>query len=69
MTFPACLRQKRKEKGWTHEQLAERSGVVAAAISHYECGRRNPSLKNLTRLANALGCGLDELVGENKETK
>ena len=42
--------------------LADKTGLKPSAISHFERGRRLPSLKNLVKLADALGVTLDELV-------
>lgn len=49
----------RKVRGLTQEQLAEKLEVGRATISNYEIGRRMPHLKELERLANVLGVGLD----------
>ncbi|MFJ5229237.1 ATP-binding protein [Kitasatospora sp. NPDC088391] len=52
------LREQRRRAGLTQEELAERAGVSAHAISMLEAGRRRPRLSSVTRLAAALG--LDE---------
>jgi transcriptional regulator with XRE-family HTH domain len=41
------IRELRRAKGWSQEWLAEEAGI--------ETARRNPSLKNLIRIAKALG--------------
>lgn len=57
------LRWARELADLTQAELAEKCGIPAAAISHFECeGRRIPSLVNLCRLCNALGCSPDELL-------
>ena len=61
--FSAALRNIRTERGYTQEQLALYSGLQPSAISHFETGRRRPSMGNLVQLADALGCTLDRLVG------
>lgn len=52
----------RKAKGWTQERLAAELGCTTACISNYENGLRNIDLKTAARLANALGCTVDELI-------
>jgi len=45
------------------DQLAERSGLEASAISHFETGTRLPSFENLKRVADALRVSADYLMG------
>ena len=52
----------RRERAWTQQQLAERSGVPRSTIAGMESGGGNPSLTNLARVAGSLGVGLEELL-------
>lgn len=45
------------------EELAERTGLSASYISRMSRGERNISLKNLEKLATALDCTPEELMG------
>jgi transcriptional regulator with XRE-family HTH domain len=66
MHFGQLLRGHRLTAGWTQEELAERSGVSAHAISVLESGRRRPRLSSLAALAAGLGLGQterDRLIG------
>ena len=45
----------RKELGKTQKELANISGVPRETISKIENGRRNPTLKTVIKLANAMG--------------
>ena len=57
--MPFQIRAIRKERGWTQAQLAERSGIPQARISHIEQPGRDPlSLRTLYRLAAAFDVGL-----------
>ena len=56
-TFATNLRRLRRKEGLTQEQLATKAGMPAAQLSHYECGRREPTLTNLRALQEALQCG------------
>ncbi|WP_197084845.1 ATP-binding protein [Saccharothrix sp. ST-888] len=53
--FGEELRRYRLRAGLTQEELAERSGVSAHAISVLEAGRRSPRLSSVSRLAAGLG--------------
>lgn len=60
--FGRRIKQLREAKGWTQEELAERSGVSAQAVSHYETGRRSPLFSTAVHLAAALGCPVTDLL-------
>lgn len=48
------LKEKRKEKGVTQEQLAEQCGLFRTAISNIECGANMPSVKVAKKIAEIL---------------
>lgn len=56
------FKAQRQARGWSHETLAEKSGVTRPAISHIESGRRKPSLFMALKLSDALGMKLSEIV-------
>lgn len=49
------VRRQRDAKTFTQEKLAERSGLDPTYISDIERGLRNPGIKNVAKLAKALG--------------
>ena len=49
-------------RSMSQSELATKVGLEPSAISHFECGRRVPCLKNLMKLAKAFDVTLDELV-------
>lgn len=53
--FGGKIRNFRKEKGISQEELAFRSGLHRTYISDIERGARNVSLKNIEKIAKALG--------------
>lgn len=57
------LRELRTALGWTQAQLAERCDLNQVIISDYELGKTQPRLATVVRLAEALGCSTDELLG------
>ncbi|WP_421592779.1 helix-turn-helix domain-containing protein [Shinella sp. M27] len=60
--FGNAVRTRRTQLGVTLDQLAETSGVSAAALSRVERGLLSPSLRNALAIARGLGCELSELV-------
>lgn len=56
------VRAGRADRGWTLDQLAERSGVSRRMLVNVEQGTTNPSIATLLRLSDALGIGLPALV-------
>lgn len=60
--FGNAVRMRRTQLGVTLDQLAETSGVSAAALSRVERGLLSPSLRNALAIARGLGCELNELV-------
>ena len=61
--FPAALRRLREARGLTAQALADACGVSRPAVSRMEAGDSRPSIDVLRRLADALGCTTDELLG------
>ena len=53
----------RKERGLTQEQLSEKVGVTAQAVSKWENDVSCPDISILPVLADALGVSTDELLG------
>lgn len=58
---PAILR-RRQYLGISQVELAKEIGRNSMEISHWECGRRIPTIQNLIRLSNVFNCSIDELV-------
>jgi transcriptional regulator with XRE-family HTH domain len=56
------VRQRCGAQGLTQEKLAERAGMDPTYISGIERGLRNPGIKNVARLARALGTTTSDLT-------
>lgn len=56
------VRAGRVDRGWTLDQLAQRSRVSRRMLVNVEQGATNPSIATLLRLSDALGIGLPTLV-------
>lgn len=65
--FRKRLLAAREMRELTQAQLAEKAGLPAAAISHFETGGRKPSFENLVKLAEALAVTTDYLFGRELE--
>jgi transcriptional regulator with XRE-family HTH domain len=59
--FADVLRQLRERSGLSQEALATKSGLDRTFISLLERGQRQPTLKTMARLAQALDIGLAAL--------
>ena len=58
------IRQLRKERKWTQEDLAERMGVTRVLISLWERDLRKPPVDKLKQLAGVFGVPTALLLGE-----
>jgi transcriptional regulator with XRE-family HTH domain len=67
LEFPERLRSARQLRGFSQSELAEKSGLQASAVSHFETGRRSPSFDNLKALSVALDVTTDYLIGRADE--
>jgi transcriptional regulator with XRE-family HTH domain len=56
------IRERRRELGYSQQQLAERMGATQPRISAWEKGRREPGYDNLLRLTSALGVTVDWIL-------
>ena len=61
--FGPRVRELRRERGLTLEELAGRSGVSRAMISKLERGEKNPTLVVAAKVAEGLGITLSQLMG------
>jgi transcriptional regulator with XRE-family HTH domain len=60
--FGRNVRTLRLEKGWTQEDLADRSGLASVQISRVERGAREVRLTTLLRLLAALDTTPERLL-------
>lgn len=56
------IARKRKEKGWTQEQLAKQIPISRSAIAQWETNRSGQLNANLARLARVLGITVEYLL-------
>ena len=65
--FPTRLRTAREHRELSQGELADRAGLQASAVSHFETAGRKPSFDNLKKLADALNISTDYLLGRTVE--
>ena len=56
------IKKIRREKNLTQKELAQKLGTSPQNLAQYENGKRNPKLKTIRQLADALNVPLYELV-------
>lgn len=64
--FRERLREWRRRRSFTQEELARRAEIPTISVSHFETGHRFPNAESLRRLADALGVSADYLLGRVK---
>ncbi|MEM9284044.1 MAG: helix-turn-helix transcriptional regulator [Verrucomicrobiota bacterium] len=67
--FRDRLKKTRESREMSQSDLAEKTGLKPAAISHFETGQRAPSFENLRKLSDALSVSIDYLLGRIDEEK
>jgi transcriptional regulator with XRE-family HTH domain len=53
-----------RSKGITARQLAAKVGVSSSMMSFILSGLREPNIGTMVRIANELGCTIDELIAK-----
>ena len=56
------IRQVRKAKGWSQDELAKKCGISMSFLGHIERGTRIMSLETFVSICAALDTGADELL-------
>jgi len=68
MTLGEKIRELRKGKNWTQDELAEKVGIHGRHISRIENDHARPTRKVLKRFAEAFEISVDELIGNDKKS-
>ncbi len=56
------IRQVRKAKGWSQDELAKKCGISMSFLGHIERGTRIMSMETFANICGALDAGADELL-------
>lgn len=62
--FGSVIRELRLERQISQEALADICGLHRTYVSDIELGKRNISLENIERIANALGVTIEFIFGK-----
>ena len=63
------IAEKRRSKNLTQQQLGDIMGVKRSTVAMWESGTSLPRADLLPKLANTLGCTVDELLRPQTEAK
>jgi transcriptional regulator with XRE-family HTH domain len=63
-TFGTNVREARKARGWTQEDLAHETGLAVVQVSRIERGKREIRLTTLLRLVDAFGVTANDLLAD-----
>ena len=59
----------REERGFTQKMLSEMTGIARSYICEIEQDRKQPTLRTLEKIANALNISTDELLRRENWSK
>src|SRR5215471_105572 len=62
----ANLREERRRRDMSLDQLAQRTGVSRAGLSQIETRKTNPTIGVLWKIASGLGIPFSDLIGESR---
>lgn len=68
MEFNERIKEFRRERGYSQEQIARKLHITQGAVSQWEKGITTPSAQQIAQLADLLGTTADDLLGRNKPT-
>jgi transcriptional regulator with XRE-family HTH domain len=63
------IRLRRRELGLSQEQLARQIGITFQQVQKYEHGANRVSFSRLVEIAQALKCGVIDIVGDLDKSK
>lgn len=61
--FPQKLREERKKRGYTQDEMSKLLAIGQSAYAKWENGRTEPTLENVVKLAKIFDTTTDELLG------
>ena len=60
--FGVHLRNLRKEKGYTQQQMADMLNISRSTYTYYETGKSQPSFQNLKKLCEILEVDYNKIL-------
>ena len=58
------IKEIRKKKNIVQRELSKATGLSRNSIVNYETGKRDPRIRDLRKIANALNVPIEELISE-----
>lgn len=68
MNIGKLIKQKRKELRLSQKKLAKKANISTITLYRYETGQREPSIKNLSKIANALNTNIETFISSNNSS-
>ena len=65
--FMLRLYTRRKSRGWSQSELAEKLGVSQSTVAMWEKGAREPNIDTLEAIADVFNVPLNSLISSDKE--
>ena len=65
--FKIRLKEVRKIRKLTQQELSEKTGIPVTSIAHFEAGSRKPSLENFYKLIVVLNVSSDYIFGRREK--
>lgn len=69
MTLGEKIREARRKRGQSQEQLAEKMSVSRSAVAKWETDKGLPDVGNLKTLSRLLGVSVDRLLDDSEEVE
>lgn len=69
MTIGDRIKQKRLNREWSQAYLAERAKIAQPSLCSLETNQTKPKVETLQKIAKALHCTINDLVGEEEENE
>lgn len=63
------VRELRRERGWSLDELSQRTGVSKSHLSSVERGMKSPTIAIARKIAEVLGVSLDRLFPPEESKK
>ena len=60
--FMLIIKDLRKQKKLSQQQVSEQLGITRVALSHYETGKREPNLRMLQKLSEFYNVSIDYII-------
>ncbi|QLB42588.1 helix-turn-helix transcriptional regulator [Mannheimia pernigra] len=67
IAFGRAIRQLRKQKNLSQEELGFEADLQRIYVSKLELGQQQPSITTIFKLAKGLGCSATELIEKTEE--